>query len=162
MVFLVLRLQTCGRPPTRCSRHLLASTSREERTLTKLAVITLWSMRSCTPPFTGGRASPWRLLLPPLDPKCTFTVKNVSSFLLELLLLMTSHCATRGLRLAVHASLAGSMRPGLYFKTQACTNARHRHFGRTTPSHICRADAVITLWKHSPASFVGPLSSCTS
>jgi hypothetical protein len=57
----------------------------------------------------GGLGSPWTVELPPLLPKCTFTVKKVFPVPLT-----GFHCATSGFRLLAHASAAGSMRPGLY------------------------------------------------
>ena len=51
--------------------------------------------------------------LPPLDPKCTFTVKNLAPGFP--CFATTSHCATSGLRDAVQAAFVGSMRPGLNF-----------------------------------------------
>ena len=51
------------------------------------------------------------LLLPPLDPKCTLMVKKLPDTLP--FFPITSHCATRGLRLADHAEFVGSIRPGL-------------------------------------------------
>lgn len=52
------------------------------------------------------------LELPPLDPKCTLTVKNL--FFPS----RVSHAADNGFRLAVQASVfSGSIRPGLNFNS---------------------------------------------
>lgn len=70
------------------------------------AIVSTWLVLCSTAAFTGGLALPCVVVLSSFAVRCTLMVKNRWPF-------VVSHAATRGFRLAFHAALVGSIRPGL-------------------------------------------------